>query len=53
MLQNMYYDMDNSSADLSAQSLADASSNSTPFSVKDILNIGDGSDGYLNCHLER
>lgn len=48
--------MDNSNGELngSPSAIADGSSNSTPFSVKDILNIDGNADptGYINCHLD-
>lgn len=56
MIQNTYYDMDNSNGELngSPSAIIDGSSNSTPFSVKDILNIDGSADptGYINCHLD-
>lgn len=53
MLQNMYYDVNNPSTELCGQSIADANSNTTPFSVKDILNIVDGNgEGYMSAHLD-
>lgn len=48
--------MDNSNGELNGSPIAmvDANSNSTPFSVKDILNIDGSTDptGYLNCHSD-
>lgn len=49
MLQSAYYDMENSNE----HSVIDPSSVTTPFSVKDILNIADGSEQYMAYHTER
>lgn len=52
MLDNMYNNVQNTDATVCMPATADAQTNSTPFSVKDILNIGDANDGYLNCYID-
>lgn len=49
-MQQGYFEVDNSSASVSGRECC----NSTPFSVKDILNIVDQNDDhYMGCHIER
>lgn len=50
-----YYEIDSSSNDGSPSSGGagvDSCPNSTPFSVKDILNMVDQGNQYLGCHIE-
>lgn len=47
-----YYEIDSSSNDGSPTSGVDSCANSTPFSVKDILNMVDQGNQYLGCHIE-
>lgn len=49
MLQSTYYDVENSNE----QQITDPNTVTTPFSVKDILNIVEGSEGYTGYHIDR
>lgn len=50
MIQSEYYEVDSSGDTIPS---GNDSCNNTPFSVKDILNLVDQGDSYMNCQMER
>lgn len=55
MLNNIYQGAINTNinpTNICMPTTTDTQSNSTPFSVKDILSIGDASEGYVNCNFD-